>query len=64
MRLHHVVALLWLLALVTGCASGRVVRLETGRGAPVVLTPAPMTSSRWSWKAASSRGPSPNWREA
>jgi hypothetical protein len=39
MKLHHAVGLLWLLALVTGCASGRVVRLETGRGAPVVLTP-------------------------
>jgi hypothetical protein len=37
MKLHHAVWLL-LLALVTGCASGRVVRLETGRGAPVVLT--------------------------
>jgi hypothetical protein len=35
---HQAVALL-LAALVTGCASGRVVRLETGRGAPVVFTP-------------------------
>ncbi len=38
MRLHHVVALL-LLGLVTGCASGRVVRLETGRGPPLVFKP-------------------------
>ncbi len=38
MRLHHVVALL-LLGLVTGCASGRVVRQETGRGPPDVFTP-------------------------
>ncbi len=38
MRPHHVVGLL-MLGLVTGCASGRVVRLETGRGAPVVFTP-------------------------
>lgn len=38
MRVHRAAALL-LLALVTGCASGRVVRLETGRGPPVVFTP-------------------------
>jgi hypothetical protein len=38
MRVHRAVALL-LLAVVTGCASGRVVRLETGRGPPIVLTP-------------------------
>jgi hypothetical protein len=38
MKLHRAAALL-LLALVTGCASGRVVRLETGRGPPVVFTP-------------------------
>jgi hypothetical protein len=39
MKPHHAVGLLCVLALVTGCASGRAVRLETGRGAPVVLTP-------------------------
>ncbi|XXF79141.1 AHH domain-containing protein [Myxococcaceae bacterium GXIMD 01537] len=38
MRLHRVFALV-LCALVTGCASGRVVRLETGQGRPVVFTP-------------------------
>ena len=38
MRVHRAAALL-LLALVTGCASGRVVRLETGRGPPIVFTP-------------------------
>ncbi|XXF78024.1 AHH domain-containing protein [Myxococcaceae bacterium GXIMD 01537] len=37
MKLHRAVALS-LLALVTGCASGRVVRLETSRGPPVVFT--------------------------
>jgi len=37
MRVHRAAALL--LAVVTGCASGRVVRLETGRGPPVVFTP-------------------------
>jgi uncharacterized protein YciI len=38
MRLHRAVGLL-LVALVTGCASARVVRLETGRGEPIVFTP-------------------------
>ncbi|NVJ04577.1 AHH domain-containing protein [Myxococcus sp. AM001] len=38
MRVHRAAALL-LLALITGCASGRVVRLETRRGPPVVFTP-------------------------
>ena len=38
MRVHRAAALL-LLVLLTGCASGRVVRLETGRGPPVVFTP-------------------------
>ena len=38
MRVHRGAALL-LLAVVTGCASGRVVRLETGQGPPIVLTP-------------------------
>ncbi|MFP2930691.1 AHH domain-containing protein [Pyxidicoccus sp. 3LG] len=37
MWVHRAAALL--LAVVTGCASGRVVRLETGRGPPVVFTP-------------------------
>ncbi|XXF78673.1 AHH domain-containing protein [Myxococcaceae bacterium GXIMD 01537] len=37
MKLHRAVALL-LLVFVMGCASGRVVRLEMGRGAPVVFT--------------------------
>src|SRR5690242_20157766 len=37
MRVHRAAALL--LAVVTACASGRVVRLETGRGPPVVFTP-------------------------
>jgi hypothetical protein len=37
MKPHRAVALL-LLALVTGCASGRVVRLETARGEPLVVT--------------------------
>ncbi|MDC0709145.1 AHH domain-containing protein [Stigmatella sp. ncwal1] len=38
MRMHRAAALL-LLVWLTGCASGRVVRLETGRGPPVVFTP-------------------------
>jgi hypothetical protein len=38
MRVHRAAALLLLVCL-TGCASGRVVRLETGRGPPVVFTP-------------------------
>ena len=38
MKVHRAVVLL-LLALVTGCASGRVVRLETGRGPPLVFKP-------------------------
>src|SRR5687768_12838877 len=38
MRVHRAAALL-LLALVTGCASGRVVRLEPGQGPPIVFTP-------------------------
>jgi hypothetical protein len=37
MKLHWVVAL-GLVALVTGCASQRVVRLDTGRGEPLVFT--------------------------
>jgi len=37
MRGHRAAALL--LVWLTGCASGRVVRLETGRGPPVVFTP-------------------------
>jgi hypothetical protein len=38
MKVHRAAALL-LLVWLTGCASGRVVRLETGRGPPVVFTP-------------------------
>jgi hypothetical protein len=38
MKLHGVVALL-LVSVVTGCTSARVVRLETGRGEPLVFTP-------------------------
>ncbi len=59
MRLHHVVALL-LLGLVTGCASGRVVRLETGRGPPVVFSPGtdefePVELERGEFKRAASQ---------
>jgi hypothetical protein len=59
MRLHPTVALL-LLALLAGCASGRVVRLETGRGAPVVFTPRtyefePVALERGEFKEAMSR---------
>lgn len=38
MKVHRAVVLV-LLALVTGCASGRVVRLETVRGPPLVFKP-------------------------
>jgi hypothetical protein len=38
LKVHRAVVLV-LLALVTGCASGRVVRLETGRGPPLVFKP-------------------------
>ena len=38
MGVYRAAALL-LLALMAGCASNRVVRLETGRGPPVVFTP-------------------------
>ncbi|MFY2558191.1 AHH domain-containing protein [Corallococcus terminator] len=38
MRMHRAAALLLLVGL-TGCASGRVVRLETGQGPPVIFTP-------------------------
>lgn len=38
MRVHWLVSLL-LLAWTTGCASGRVVRLATGQGAPLVFMP-------------------------
>jgi uncharacterized protein YciI len=38
MKLHGVIALL-LVSVVTGCASTRVVRLETGRGEPIVFSP-------------------------
>ncbi len=59
MKLHRAVALL-LLGLVTGCASGRVVRLETGAGSPRVFTPrtvevAPVVLEGGEFKAALSK---------
>ncbi|MCP3140215.1 AHH domain-containing protein [Pyxidicoccus xibeiensis] len=58
MRVHRAAALL--LAVMTGCASGRVVRLETGRGPPVVFTPdsgetAPLEMERREFKEAVAR---------
>ncbi|NOK33884.1 AHH domain-containing protein [Corallococcus exercitus] len=59
MRVHRAVALL-LLVWLTGCASGRVVRLETGQGPPVVFTPhndeaGPVEVERREFKAAVAR---------
>ncbi|RKG67046.1 hypothetical protein D7W79_35805 [Corallococcus exercitus] len=60
MRMHHAAALLLLLLALTGCASGRVVRLETGRGTPVVFTPhsdeaGPVEVERREFKASVAR---------
>ncbi len=59
MKVHRAVVLL-LLALVTGCASGRVVRLETGQGPPLVFKPsgdeaAPVEVERREFKEALAR---------
>ncbi|RKH50927.1 hypothetical protein D7Y23_11700 [Corallococcus sp. AB050B] len=59
MRIHRAVALL-LLVWLTGCASGRVVRLDTGQGPPAVFTPhsdeaGPVEVERREFKAAVTR---------